>query len=99
MIIHLPEDQELFIRAAVRDGRFASEEHAVSEAIRLLQQREEKLTGPAGTGPANPGNQTAWQRVLEIMEDVPDSVFDGIPPDSSAQLDHYIYGTPKRPTP
>jgi hypothetical protein len=32
------------------------------------------------------------------MDAVPDEVFDRIPTDSSAQLDQYLHGTPKRPT-
>ena len=39
----------------------------------------------------------AWQRILEHMKQVPNEVFNRIPVDSSEQLDHYIYGTPKRP--
>ena len=37
----------------------------------------------------------AWKRIVETMKAVPDEVFD--PADSSEQLDHYVYGTPKRP--
>jgi hypothetical protein len=33
------------------------------------------------------------------MKDVPEDTFDRIPADSSEQLDHYLYGTPRRPTP
>jgi hypothetical protein len=35
--------------------------------------------------------------VLDIMGKVPGEVFDRMPPDGSQQLDHYIYGTSKRP--
>jgi hypothetical protein len=31
------------------------------------------------------------------MQAVPDEVFDRISSDRSEQLDHYLYGTPKRP--
>jgi hypothetical protein len=31
------------------------------------------------------------------MKDIPDEEFDRMPADSSEQLDHYLYGTPKRP--
>jgi hypothetical protein len=40
----------------------------------------------------------AWKRVLQIMNTVPEAEFERIPADGSAQLDHYVYGTPKRPT-
>ena len=32
------------------------------------------------------------------MSDVPDEVLDRLPVDGAAQHDHYIYGTPKRPS-
>jgi hypothetical protein len=35
---------------------------------------------------------------LENMQAVPDEVFERIAADSSEQLDHYLYDTPKRPT-
>jgi hypothetical protein len=31
------------------------------------------------------------------MDGMPDEVFDRIPADGSEQLDHYLYGSPKRP--
>ncbi len=41
MKFHLPEDLERFVQAKVQSGRFASEDEAMTEAVRLLQQREE----------------------------------------------------------
>ena len=43
-------------------------------------------------------HEPVWKRIIENMKTVPDEVFDRIPDDSSVQLDHYLYGTPKRPT-
>jgi putative addiction module CopG family antidote len=94
MTIHLPEDLERFVQAKVQSGRFASEEAAIAEAVRLLRQAEEgngKEAEPRATA------EPTWRRVLKTMEDVPDSVFEGIPADSSEQLDHYVYGSPRRP--
>ena len=93
MTIHLPEDLKRFVQAKVESGRFASEEDAIAEAVRLLRLAEERPT--AGQEPAS--LEPAWQRVLEIMDKVPEEVFDRIPADASAQLDHYIYGSPRQP--
>ncbi len=82
------------------------------QMIRLRRELDAKLAGSETTSPAQastaaePNTATeessaplpAWKRLLENMKDVPDEVFDRIPADSSAQLDHYLYGTPKRPT-
>jgi putative addiction module CopG family antidote len=38
---HLPADLEQFVQAKVRSGRFTSSDEAISEAVRLLRQREE----------------------------------------------------------
>ena len=101
MTIHLPEDLERYVQMKVRSGRFASEDEAIGEAVRLLRQAEEAgpLTGDESpeVAPAGGGAVPAWKRVIEIMGRVPDEDFDRIPVDSSEQLDHYIYGTPKRP--
>lgn len=41
MNIKLPKDLERFVQAKVRSGRFTSSDEAITEAVRLLQQREE----------------------------------------------------------
>jgi len=96
MTIHLPEDLESYVHAKVQSGRFASEDEVVAEAVRRVRQWEQEQTPQAG--PASHDQVPAWKRVLDNMKDVPDAVFDGIPADSSEQLDHYLYGTPKRPS-
>ena len=100
MTIHLPQDVERSINAAVLSGRFASVDDAMTKAARMLLQRLNQAQ--AATLAASEAAATAptpvWEKVLQNMEAVPDEVFDRIPADSSAQLDHYLYGTPKRPT-
>jgi len=101
MIIHLPEDLENSLRALVQGGRFASEDAAVAEAVRsFLRQppndRNEAETHDAGGNTAI-APKPSWERILEITAEVPDEEWDKLPADSSAQLDHYIYGTAKRP--
>jgi len=39
MTIHLPEDLERYVQAEVQKGHFTSEEDAITQALRLLQQR------------------------------------------------------------
>jgi Arc/MetJ-type ribon-helix-helix transcriptional regulator len=51
MIIHLPEDLEQAIKAAVLNGEFASEEDAVTEAVRsFVRQRKTPPTRSSGLG-------------------------------------------------
>jgi putative addiction module CopG family antidote len=102
MTIHLPEDLERYVQMKVRSGRFASQDEAIGEAVRLLPQKEDGGPQKGNDAPevaAAPGEAVpAWKRVLDIMGKVPDAVLDRIPSDGSEQLDHYSYGTPKRPT-
>jgi hypothetical protein len=37
-----------------------------------------------------------WEVITDIMSAVPDEVFDRLPKDAASQVDHYIYGLPKR---
>ena len=39
MTINLPDDLERFLQAEVHEGRFASEDDAVAEALRLLRHQ------------------------------------------------------------
>ena len=41
MNTHLPADLEQFVKATVQSGRFTSSDEAITEAVRLLRQREE----------------------------------------------------------
>jgi antitoxin ParD1/3/4 len=42
MIIQLSEEREQIVRSLIQDGRFASEEEVIDEALRLLQERDEQ---------------------------------------------------------
>lgn len=37
-----------------------------------------------------------WERIVERAKEVPDEVWEKLPKDGAAEVDHYIYGTPKR---
>ena len=51
----------------------------------------EKLTG-TNSHPTT----TIWQDIREIVKDVPDEEWERLPRDGSANLDHYLYGAPKK---
>jgi hypothetical protein len=38
------------------------------------------------------GARPLWQSVIELGESLPAEVWDGVPNDLSANLDHYLYG-------
>jgi hypothetical protein len=77
----------------------------IAKALKELQEHEragqtngEKQAGNASHTDARSGevHQAFWQRFLEASRRIPDEELDQLPPDLAAQVDHYIYGTPKR---
>jgi hypothetical protein len=46
--------------------------------------------------PVQSADRPIWEVITDIMKDVPDEVFDRLPKDGASQVDHYIYGLPKR---
>ena len=40
--------------------------------------------------------KTFGEKIMEIVADVPDEVWEKVPKDGAEQHDHYIYGTRKR---
>ena len=101
MTIHLSEGRERFVRSLVRDGRYASETEVVDEALRLLEQQDQKA-GEVEEIPLHETDQPRRKRISEVFEEIRKSVpkeeWDKLPVDGAEQHDHYIYGLPKRPT-
>jgi Arc/MetJ-type ribon-helix-helix transcriptional regulator len=96
MTIHLPPHIESSIQAAVHSGRFASLDEAMTEAATLLVQRLNQEHAQA-TPEAAAADKPIWEKFEDIAASIPQEVWDQMPVDSSHQLDHYLYGTPKRP--
>ena len=96
MNVHVSERWEPFIRSQLQSGRYHSEGEVLDDALSLLSERVQIQQSAGQSLPDAAQPVPAWQRVLENMQSVPDEVFDRIPSDSSEQLDHYLYGTPKR---
>lgn len=94
MNVNLPERLQHFVETQIQAGRFASEDEAITEAVRLLAESQQ--AEPENGRPAQGSGEPAWQRIVNAMRQVPDEEFDRLPADGSEQLDHYIYGTPKR---
>ena len=101
MTIQLPENLESSIREAVHSGQFPSLDDAMAEAARLLlgQLEQRAVTPPSSDEePAVAPHKPIWEEIQELTAGIPDEVWDKLPTDLSEQHDHYIYGTPKRPT-
>ncbi|WP_406694254.1 ribbon-helix-helix domain-containing protein [Singulisphaera sp. Ch08] len=99
MTIRLPGDLERSILEEVHSGHFASVDDAMAEAVRLLlRQRDQSRVRPETAGTGEQVHKPIWQEIAEIAATVPNEEWDKLPADGAEQHDHYIYGTPKRPT-
>ncbi len=43
-----------------------------------------------------PPRRTLWEMWQEHLKDIPEEELDKIPTDASVNLDHYLYGAPKK---
>jgi uncharacterized protein (UPF0335 family) len=42
------------------------------------------------------GKKNIWDKLEDLMKDVPDEEFALLPADASENIDHYLYGAPKK---
>jgi len=102
MIIQLPAELESLIRAEVMSGHFASEDDMVAAAVRDYLQRRQDEPPQVATAPApadkSPKRKPLWERAAELRKSIPEEEWAKLPADGAEQLDHYIHGSPKRPT-
>jgi len=95
MNVAISKDLEEFVRGAVKCGQFPTETAVLEEALRLLiHQAERAQSEPNNAGMAS--HRPIWAQALEAMQGVSDEELAVLPTDGAAQIDHYIYGTPKR---
>jgi hypothetical protein len=45
---------------------------------------------------AVPDNRPIWEIIAERARTLPAEAFEGLPGDGASQIDHYLYGHPKR---
>jgi hypothetical protein len=71
-----------------------ADEHGVTASIYASQILERDLRSVEAQ--AQPEKAPIWEVITNRMRDVPDEVFQRLPEDGASQIDHYIYGLPKR---
>src|SRR5512135_1038039 len=104
MNVHLSEESRRFIAAQVAAGRYPSEDAVLEDALVRMRQQEEPAQAVepgAESGGQVPAvaQKPLWEVIAEIARQVPDEEWAKIPSDASYQLDHYLYGAPKKPAP
>jgi hypothetical protein len=87
-VIELPDDQ-----AAALVAKASAQGLSLKDWLKKLAIGEPKTVArPCLNGDDRP----IWEIITEQMKDVPDQVFDVLPKDAASQVDHYVYGLPKR---
>jgi len=82
-------NQPLIIEGAWEDVSAIGEQYA-DRRMRLI------IMPPVEDTPSTSNAPTIEDTIAAIWSDVTDEQWASLPPDLSDQLDHYIYGTPKR---
>jgi hypothetical protein len=62
----------------------------------LIASAVEQRVNQHGIQEVEADERPIWEVITDIVKDVPDEVFDRLPKDAASQVDHYIYGLPKR---
>jgi hypothetical protein len=67
----------------------------IAEKVKILsaEQKEQVLEFVDNL---TPEKRTPWQLWQEHLKDIPEEELDKIPTDASKNLDHYLYGAPKK---
>ena len=101
MDVQLSEDLKHFVQAQLASGRYASEEEVLRDVGQWLHQKRhhehpdvDSSQGTLGLGAATP--HRFLEAIDELMKDVPEDELAKLPTDGAKNLDHYLYGAPKR---
>jgi hypothetical protein len=83
LTIELPAEQQAALAARARERGVSAEEYARQVLAHDLE---------AGVKP----RRHVWDVIAENMKNVPPEDFAALPEDGLSQIDHYVYGVPKR---
>ena len=88
LILDLTDNKEAALKAIALSQGVSAEQFVQRIVDRELEQQDM----PA----ARQAPRRISQRIAEIMADVPREEFAKLPKDGARQVDHYVYGLPKR---
>ncbi|MBL8230397.1 MAG: hypothetical protein JNL98_18045 [Bryobacterales bacterium] len=83
--LELPDEQAARLQLQAR-------ERGLTVAQWIAELASQASRTPDGRGARAP----IWEVIADNMKDVPDEEFKNIPTDGASQVDHYLYGHPKR---
>ena len=84
LTIELPAEQQAALEAKAQERGVSAEEYA-RQVLSLDLEARVKPRLPI------------WERFAGNMKNVPPEDLAALPSDGASQIDHYVYGVPKRP--
>ncbi len=85
--IELPPEKEAVLKAQAQARGLTIEQWF----LRLAEQ-----SGPLHLEKENHDARPIWEVILDSMRNVPPEDLAALPKDGASQIDHYVYGLPKR---
>ena len=94
-----PEQKSLLASLALETGKPIPA--LLAEALQRLQEQErlgqvQDDTARESAIQPRKTREPIWEKFIEASRQIPDEELDRLPTDLAAQVDHYVYGTPKR---
>ena len=80
---------------AALEGLPEEEQKSIAAGVLDLVESTKAHRLHAGRGDAAK-ERPFWEVIDEITSDVPDEIWETLPSDGAAEIDHYLYGTPKK---
>ena len=74
----------------------SADSHAVTPRSELQERRATNDAALEQAEPANPPSAPFWETFTAELHAPPDEVFERLPEDGASEVDHYLYGAPKR---
>ena len=71
---------------------------AVRDYLQRRQDQPRQVAAAPGPADKSAKRKPLWERAAELRKSIPEGEWAELPVDGAEQLDHYIYGSPKRPT-
>jgi hypothetical protein len=88
LILELPDNKEAALKAKAQAQGVSAEQYAETVLNRDLEE-------PASSAAAAPRRHIS-EVIREIWSDLPADARALLPADGASQVDHYVYGVPKR---
>lgn len=94
LTIELPDERQAVLAARARAQGVPAEQYA----RQLLEHALEVSGAQAAAMPEDHSSDSRpiWEVMLDNLKGIPPEAFDKLPKDGASEVDHYLYGHPKR---